>query len=210
MTTWRLSTLPTRLLAAFTLALTLATGGLPARAETGPTDGELGGGGGRNIVIVRNTTDGALRTRGAAQFNSIPGPVASPVNLAEAYASCTDCDTLAVALQIDLVSTSARQVTPRNYAVALNYACTRCHTIARAYQYVFSVEDPTETPERVRELIAAMDRELSSMQGDPALTLADAEARVDAVVAQFQDLASSLNQQRDEAEDETTPGAPAP
>src|SRR5215218_945408 len=72
----------------------------PVRAQANdPGSGQ--GGGANNVVIIENRVDGRLTTRGQVQLNRIPGPTAGPANLASANASCTDCQTLAVALQID-------------------------------------------------------------------------------------------------------------
>jgi putative peptide zinc metalloprotease protein len=160
--------------------------------------------------MVRNLVDGTLKVDGNVQLGRIPGPVAAPANLAQAYSSCAGCQTLAVALQVDLITADTRQATPENAAVAVNYACTDCDTVALAFQFVLTVDDPTQVPDRANELMAQMRQELHGMQGDPTLTLSDAEARVAGVVVQFQDLLASLNQQQDETTDPTSPGATPP
>jgi hypothetical protein len=166
-----------------------------------------GGGGGCNRVTVNNRTDGRLRVKAEIKLNRIPGPTVGPVNQAVAYGSCTDCQTLSVAMQINLISRTARSVTPENTAVAINVGCVGCRTAAIALQYVISVDDPNHVPQEVRDLIKAMDRQLNAVANDPNATLDDAVAGVDAVIGQFRELASSLDDQRDEATEETTPGA---
>jgi putative peptide zinc metalloprotease protein len=207
------------------LGLAILGGGGGARAQTTPStltpaapsvpspavSGQSAGGGGpKNLVLVQNLGDGRLKLDGNVQLGRIPGPVAAPANVAQAYSSCTGCQTLAVALQVDLISADTRQATPENVAVAVNYACTDCDTVALAFQYVLTVDDPTQVPDRANQLMAQMRQELHGMQGDPTLTLSDAEARVAAVVAQFQDLVASLNQQQDETTEPTSPGATPP
>lgn len=155
------------------------------------------GGGGSNVVQVINRKDDRLRVRGSIQINHIPGEDVSPLNEAVAYSECDGCQTIAVALQIDLVSRDATNVTPQNYAYAINYQCTSCTTVARALQYVIPVDDPNQVPDEVRELQRRMDAELRQAAHDPRETLDQAEARVDTVVSQFQDLANSLYDQRD-------------
>src|SRR5213082_678531 len=81
--------------------------------------------GAKNIVQVKNFEDGRLKVEGRIQLGHEPGPQAGPVNIALAYSSCTDCQTLAVALQINLVNRNASVITPQNAAVAVNGACTR-------------------------------------------------------------------------------------
>ena len=65
------------------------------------------------------------------------------VNEAHAYASCSNCVTVAVAFQVVLIMDDAHVVVPQNLAVAANYECYRCITAAIASQLVLSVE---ETP----------------------------------------------------------------
>jgi hypothetical protein len=166
-----------------------------------------GGGGAKNIVRLVNKQDSRLRIKGNIQLNRIPGPTAAPGNVAFSYGSCSDCQTLTVALQINLISRSASVVTPENGAVALNYQCTRCLTAAWALQYVISVDDPTQVPPDVSELIKAMDRELNALHADNTVTLEQAMSRIEAIIAQFTTLADSLKEQRSERSDTTTPGA---
>lgn len=175
------------------------TTGTTAETSTAFYDETGGGGGGKNVVLLKNGNDNRLRVKGSVQFNRIPGPTVQPENLAIARASCTDCQTFSVALQINLISKSAAYVSPRNAAVAVNSACTRCRTIARAVQYTYSVDDPTQVPREVTELVRSFDRELKAIHAEQNnLSAAEAEARIDGVVARFQQFASSLTDARDE------------
>ncbi len=168
-----------------------------------------GGGGPHNVVKVINKNDNRLRVRGKIQLGRIPGPDAEPENDAEAYGSCTNCATFAVALQIDLISRTAGVIIPKNTAVAVNVQCSHCTTVARALQYVIQVDDPTQTPDNVKSLISEMQQELKAA-ADNDTTVDQAEARINAVIAQFNDLGQSLLSQRDEKTDDVDPGATAP
>lgn len=169
---------------------------------------EDGGSGGRNEVRVVNKTDRTLKVRGRIQLNKIPGSTATPSNLAYAYSSCTDCQTIAVALQINLISKQARTIAPQNVALAINERCTRCVTVARAIQYNIQVDNPNQEPEEVRDLIKEMNKTLQEISSDKSLTLPQAESRINAVIAQFQNLTASLSNQRDE--DDKDDGKPTP
>src|SRR5438067_10378560 len=147
-----------------------------------------GGGGASNIVTVCNRADGRFKMRGIIQLNRIPGPTFDPDNHAYARGSCTDCQSFSVAMQIDLISPSSTRATPKNIATAVNVECTRCGTVARALQYVITVDDPLhDTPPEVRQLVQTMDRDLTAIAKDPNSSLPGAEAQVDAVIAQFSD-----------------------
>ncbi len=63
------------------------------------------------------------------------------VNEAHAYASCSNCVTVAVAFQVVLIMDDAHVVVPQNLAVAANYECYRCITAAIASQLVLSLEE---------------------------------------------------------------------
>ena len=64
-------------------------------------------------------------------------------------------------------------------------------------------------PPRANKLVNQMNSALNDIQHDPSVeTPADAGARIDAVIAQFQDLAGSLQKQRSEIHDQQSPNAP--
>src|SRR5262249_49354892 len=135
-----------------------------ADEEDGVSSNEkAGGGGGKNVVKLLNKKDGELRVKGNVQLNRIPGPNVAPANVPVAYASCSDCQTFAIALQINLISKTATSVTPVNAAVALNYECANCYTVARAIQFTFSVDDPTQVPKDVSDLLKSLDSELNAI-----------------------------------------------
>jgi len=118
-------------------------------------------GGGKNIVLVTNFQNGGTQVRGHIQLNRIPGPLAAPSNIATATSSCSQCQTLAVALQVNVISTSTRVAAPENVAVASNAGCADCATLAWAIQYVVAVDDPTqELPPNVQRFVAALNAEL--------------------------------------------------
>lgn len=192
---------------------TAPTNGTPA-ASAASNDVEYqeipNGGGGNNIVKVQNKTDNRLRVKAKIQLNHIPGDTVQPVNYAQAVGSCTDCQTFAVALQIDLRSPAASVVAPQNAAVAANVNCNGCTTVADAYQYVVPVDDPTQTPDNVKDLIDQMQQELRMIADSPSMSAADAETQINRVIAQFTGLGQSLYQQRDQTTDNDTPGATVP
>ena len=183
----------------------------PSVAAAASTDsGQLAGfpaaGGGNNIVQVINHADGHFRVDGNVKLNQIPGPNAGPKNVAFAYSSCTDCQTMAVALEINLISTSARNIQPLNQAVAVNYRCTSCVTYARAIQYDIQVDDPHQVRSDVRDLMQQMDATLTHIKSSHE-TFQKALDDVDAVIAEFKELGTSLKDQHDMATDPMTPGA---
>jgi hypothetical protein len=172
--------------------------------QDGVDDDDEGRGNRLNIVRLANRQDGQLRVRGHIQLNGIPDDEAKPINQAIAYSSCTDCQTFAIALQLNLISKTAHTIAPENSAIAVNYRCTRCVTVARAVQYVRQVDDPRDTPHDVREIIRDLDKELRRIhQNQRRLTAAEANARINQVIARFKTTAGGdLDDRRGQVERE--------
>jgi putative peptide zinc metalloprotease protein len=167
------------------------------------------GGGGKNIVQVINRQDGRFKMDGKVKLNQIHGRNAVAVNQAFGYSSCTDCETMAIALEINLIGQAATNIQPQNAAVAVNYQCTRCVTVAKAFQYNITVIDPDVVPDDVKKLIHRMDTEIKDIKASN-VGFTDAYTRVNQVIAEFTSLANDLKVAQDEARDSTTPGASPP
>jgi putative peptide zinc metalloprotease protein len=88
------------------------------------------------------------------------GSTALNKNEAYAFASCTDCRTVAVAFQVVLVAGQVDVVVPQNLSGALNYACVRCVTQALATQLVVSV--PGALTDAQNAQLAAVWKELQA------------------------------------------------
>ena len=172
--------------------------------------GQLAGfpaaGGGANIVEVINHADSHFRMDGKVKLNQIPGPNAGPKNEAFAYSSCTNCDTMAVALEINLISTSARNIQPLNEVVSVNYQCNHCVTYGRAIQYTIQVADPTQVPSDVQELMRQMNATMTHIKTSGE-TFTQALSEVNAVIGEFNELGIYLTDKQLTATDPTTPGA---
>jgi putative peptide zinc metalloprotease protein len=93
-----------------------------------------------NIVPVVNM-NGGEDVRDSVAVATNPAPRVANVNSATAFASCVDCRTVVVAVQILLIGTHVTDFQPANSAVAVNYLCTRCATFAYASQVVVSAPD---------------------------------------------------------------------
>ena len=162
----------------------------------------------KNIVLVENKHDGRLRVKGHVQLGKVPGSVVSPVNLAAAVNTChNDCDTLAVALQVNLVNRAFSVFTPQNAAVAVNAGCNGCHAVAWAIQYNIGVDDPIQVPAGVNKFVGRMRAEMAHIDAS-STSLAQAESEMLGVIAQFQDLVAYLTTSRDEKI--TAPSPPEP
>ena len=107
-----------------------------------------------NTAIAVNKKDGKSVFKLAFSVKKASGDVDAS-NTAAAYASCTDCKTVAAAIQVVLVS-DAGSATLENVSVAINYQCTECETLAAAYQFVFAdgqeIEFTKEGKQRLHDL----------------------------------------------------------
>ncbi len=113
----------------------------PAQPWVFPFDKPLPPDEGDNQAAAFNTTDNTTTYDVAFALVWAKGDEVLNVNEAHAYASCSNCVTVAVAFQVVLIMDDARVVVPQNLAVAANYKCFRCITAAIASQLVLSVED---------------------------------------------------------------------
>lgn len=156
-----------------------------------------------NIVEVVNTADGTRQFRGRIQVNTIDGGTVDPGNLAFAYASCDGCQSLAVALQLNLVEGAPTTVAPENVALALNESCTGCYTWADAYQKTVSVDDAEEVLDELEDDIARLDRRLRALSWASWLTTEELQARAEAIIAEFKTLVANAGstESDDERED---------
>jgi putative peptide zinc metalloprotease protein len=112
----------------------------PAEPWVFPFDKPLPPEKGDNQAAAFNTTDNSTKYDVAFALVWAEGDEVLNVNEAHAYASCSDCVTVAVAFQVVLIMDDAHVVVPQNLAVAANYQCYKCITAAIASQLVLSVE----------------------------------------------------------------------
>ena len=96
---------------------------------------------GDNQALAVNTEDGSVVYDVAFALVWAEGDEVLNVNEAHAYASCSDCVSVAVAFQVVLIMDDAQVIVPQNLAVAANYDCYECITAAIASQLVLSVQD---------------------------------------------------------------------
>lgn len=133
--------------------------GTPGSEPSAPTwvfpfDRPLPPGEGDNQALAVNTTDGG--TLYDVAFALVYADEDTVLNTNEAYAlaSCTGCQTVAVAFQVVLVLGEANVVVPQNLSAAVNYACVQCVTYALAAQLVLTVSGPlgADTTARLAQL----------------------------------------------------------
>lgn len=92
-------------------------------------------------AVAVNTKDGSAVFRLAFSIKKVAGDVVDSGNAAVAFASCQSCQTIAISIQVVLVTGDPEVVTPQNFAIAINQNCTSCETLASAYQWVLDTDE---------------------------------------------------------------------
>ena len=196
-----------RRLTATTAALLLAAG--VALAAPGAVRAQ------DNAAVAINTKDGGTVFRFAFNIARVGSDVVDNTNAAVAYASCTDCTTVAIAIQVVLVTGDPSVVSPENYAIAINQQCTLCETLASAYQFVFGTGDPVHFTAEGNQELAQIRREFQQLRKDAdSLTAAQIQARVAALVDRLRvvlqnELVAAGDARRPEDDDDEDDDEPA-
>ena len=169
-------------------------------AEAAAATFKLNGGGAKNIVLVKNRTDGNLLVRGRLDLNRTGGERLAPVNIAYAMSlGCTDCSTLALAAQITLYRRSEPSVVaPQNAAVAVNAGTRNAVSGAWAAQYLIPVDNMNEVPRDVDAMVRALDAEFRSIETAASrgeISVEDAIARLRGILARFEQYGDNLKVQ---------------
>jgi putative peptide zinc metalloprotease protein len=85
-------------------------------------------------------------------------------NAAAAVASCSSCETVAIAIQIVLASGNPVVVVPQNLAIAMNIDCNLCQTLAEAYQFVNVTPEPLMFTKDGQRRIKEIQKELHDLE----------------------------------------------
>ncbi len=181
----------TSLVMAVTLLAGVAFVGV-ASAQTTTAPGAGGGSaGGDSSAVAVNHRDGSSVFRLGFSVRRVVSDTVDTSNSAVAVASCNECTTVAASIQVVLVMSDASTVNPQNVAMAINYDCTDCSTLAAAYQYVFGDGQPVHlTAEGNREL-AQLRREFEALRQRRDLTLQQLADAVAAIAAQVADVVAT-------------------
>jgi putative peptide zinc metalloprotease protein len=142
---------------------------------------------GDNAAIAINTKDGATVFRIAFAIRHVMGDVVDTTNAAVAYSSCTDCATVAIAIEIVLIQDNARVITPTNVAIAINELCSLCVTVAEAYQFVLTTGGAVHFDAEGNKTLAEIKNRLERLK-HANLTIADLQAELDGIQAQIADV----------------------
>ena len=203
-----MSTLRRAVIAALTaLVLLLGVPISPAGAQADTT------------AVAINTHDGGSVFRLAFSVRRVMDETVDQGNAAVAYASCADCQTVAISFQIVLVMSDPDVVTPENLALAINNDCTSCVTYANATQLVLgtdgvvrlTADGQRRLTEVRRQLLALRPEELTPTELDAAVEKARNEVAsifsTELVVVKPEEETDSTAQTSSSSSSTTTPSS---
>jgi putative peptide zinc metalloprotease protein len=134
-----------------------------------------------NSAVAINTKDGSSLFDLAFSIKEVGGEVVDQTNQAVAYSNCQECQTVAIAIQVLIVTAENPDVvTPTNLAVAVNENCDTCTTLALAYQFVIGGAG-LELTKRGERQLREIRRELQRL-GRSGLSAAEIRDRTAALV----------------------------
>ena len=167
-----------RSLSVLAVSLSLALTPVGARGQE-PVDG----GGGDHTVVAVNTKDGSSEFKVSFRIVRTSSDVVDESNIAFAFASCEECETVAIAFQVVLVNGTPSIVIPENYAIALNFECTSCETLASAYQFVLGTDGQVHFSPEGNRALAEIRQALRDVASSEELTFEEMQVELDALAA---------------------------
>lgn len=136
---------------------------------------------GDTAAVAVNTKDESSIFKLAFNIRYVTGEVVDQTNAAVAVASCEECRTVAIAIQVLIVQTDPSIVTPENLALAVNVDCSLCETFALAYQLVLGDGTRLRFTDEGHRQIAEIREALRDLR-DQDLSGAELDARADVLV----------------------------
>ena len=140
-----------------------------------------------NKAVAVNSKDGSSLFKFAFSVARVMGDSVTNTNAAVAYASCTDCQTTAIAIQVVIVAGDPSTFAPTNTALAINEACDLCDTLASAYQFVVQTSGPVHFNADGNKQLRDIRRQLAALRTS-TLSSAEMQARLDDLTAQLQEV----------------------
>jgi len=162
--------------------------------------------GGDNAAVAINTRDDSSKFAFKFSVRNEAGDVVDNANVAFAYASCEQCDSTAIAIQIVLARNGASTVTPTNLAFSLNENCSLCVTYAGAWQIVRGTDGPVRFTGEGRREIEAVEKQIRDLKKQ-ALTPDALDAQLKAYVDQIRGILATALVPRGPGEPENDPAA---
>lgn len=123
-------------------------------------------GAGDQEAVAENDRDGASLFELAFSVRRVMDDTIDQTNAAVATGECDACRTVAISVQILIVSGAPDTVEPTNVAVALNEECPSCATFAGAYQFVVGGGENVRLTGQGRRQVAEVRRAFRELDDD--------------------------------------------
>ena len=146
-----------------------------------------------NAAVAINTTDGKTVYRIAIHVTRNNSQVVTNTNIAFAYSTCTGCNTVAIAFQMVLETADPTVVAPRNIAIAENFDCANCTTVAEATQVAIMTDGQAHFTAAGNQMLASIRHDLEALRHE-SLTLDQLVAQVQTDTNEFTCLVSPTPQ----------------
>ena len=138
-----------------------------------------------NWAYARNRTDGAAVVDASVKYSKA-GKDVDQINYARADASCVDCQTVAAAFQLVLVTKDPRKFAPRNRADSVNTLCEECLTWASAKQVIVATGGPATLSQAGQARMRALEAHIEALEPELAtMSLQTLHAELDAAYGEF-------------------------
>ncbi len=146
-----------------------------------------------NTAVAQNTKDDSFLFKFSFKVSKAAGDTVDSGNAAVATASCSYCETVAVAIQVVLVSGDPSTFTPENVAIAYNQDCYECATLADAFQFVFGTgSEPVHLTKEGKDRLKEIKREFKDLQKNGgSLTPDELQAKVATLAQEVYDVFST-------------------
>jgi putative peptide zinc metalloprotease protein len=161
-----------------------------------------------NAAVAINTKDGTSIFRVAFKIARVNKEIVDNSNAAAAWASCTDCEAIAVAFQIVLIFSDPEVATPSNIALAVNWECTACLAFASAFQWVLTTDGPVRFTPAGNLLLAEVRQRLHDLAKMEELTLEQLLAELEALADIVRDVLANEMVSSSPAPEPPPPPAP--
>jgi putative peptide zinc metalloprotease protein len=159
-----------------------------------------------NSAGATNTKDGKSVFKLAFSVKKASGDVDAS-NTAVAYANCTDCKTVAAAIQVVLVSGDVDSFSAENVSLAVNYDCTECETLAAAYQFIFGNGQELEFTKEGKARLHELKKQFHDLKQRDDLTLDQLAAEIAAIAGEVAEVVDTEVQVKKAAKDASAAGA---
>ncbi len=159
----------------------LLTQALPAQARSGSFD---------DRVVVPLSHPGLVRGSGDLELHLTSRNDVRATNLAVATTTCDDCRATAISFQVVVADRAPTSLDVGNLAYAGNDSCSRCDSVAVAYQFVLAYQSKVQLTSTGRQQLQDIDAALREVARS-GMSVGEVQAAADGYAAQVLDILGS-------------------